>query len=792
MKISESWLREWVNPDLDTAALTHRLTMLGLEVDGVEPVAESLDHVVVGAVEDVAPHPNADRLRVCRVNVGADEPLSIVCGAANVRAGGVYPVALVGAVLPGGLKIKQSKLRGEPSAGMLCSGVELGIAEAADGLLELDSSLTPGQAIAEALDLNDQTIDLDLTPNRADCFSVVGVARDLAAGQGLEFSEPSVAAVPAACSDTFPVSLLDDAGCGRFVGRVIRGIDPGAETPFWLLEKLRRCGVRPISPVVDVTNFVMLELGQPMHGYDLSKLSDGIVVRRAQADEKLVLLDGQEVTLDSEVLVIADASGAIGMAGIMGGNSTAVIDSTADVFLESAFFDPAVIAGRARRFGMHTDASLRFERGVDSTGQARAIERATELLIGIAGGEAGPVEEQRVAGQLPQTQQVTLRRSRLAAVLGLEIEPANVESLLRGLSMTVTATESGWAVTPPPARFDIEIESDLIEEVVRLYGYDQIPAVPGEQKTALGRPSETVVPLARVRATLVARDFQEAITYSFIGEEQGRTFGAQPDALALANPISTDLGVMRQSLLPGLIQALQYNLNRQQARVRLFETGVRFIPQNTEIKQENVLSGVISGNAEAEQWGTAPRSVDFFDMKADLEALFALTGAETEFDFMADTHPAMRPGRTARIDRDGITIGWCGELHPSLVRKLQLTETPLVFELEIGPVFAARVTEFAAISRFPAVRRDIAILVNEEVPVARLEQCARDAGGPILRDVVVFDIFSGKNIEIGSRSVALGLILQETSRTLKDADVDKIVNSVTERLARDLNATIRE
>ncbi|MFQ5635427.1 MAG: phenylalanine--tRNA ligase subunit beta [Gammaproteobacteria bacterium] len=792
MKISESWLREWVDPDVDSSGLAHRLTMLGLEVDEVEQVAPPLEKVVVGEVEHVAQHPNADRLRVCRVGVGSAESLSIVCGAPNVRAGGWYPVALVGAVLPGGLKIRKSKLRGEVSAGMLCSGVELGISEDADGILELDGPLVAGTPVTQALDLDDCIIDLDLTPNRADCFSVLGVARDLAAGEGLAFSEPGTGSAAATSRSTLPVKLTAGAGCGRFVGRVIENFDQHAATPLWLRERLRRSGIRPVSPVVDVTNFVMLELGQPLHAYDLDELAGGIVVRRATDGEGLVLLDGREVTLDAETLVIADDRGAIGMAGIMGGASTAVADTTTNVFLEAAFFEPDVIAGRARRFGMHTDASVRFERGVDPEHQARAIERATQILLDFAGGEAGPLTEQRLDAHLPRTVPVRLRYSRLTAVLGHQIAAAEVETLLAGLSMTVVADGNEWLVTPPPARFDIHLEEDLIEEVVRLYGYDRIPKNPGGLRTTLGRHSERQVPVERVRTTLVARGYQEAMTYSFVKDGQGQLFGAERSGPRLANPISAELAVMRQSLWPGLVQALRHNLNRQQARVRLFEIGTRFLQQDTDIIEENMISGLIAGGAYPEHWDTAARPADFFDLKADLEALFALSGSGASFDFVAATHPVLRPGRSARVVRAGETVGWCGELHPSLTRKQQLNETPILFEFSFEPVFAARVTEYSGISKFPAVRRDIAVVVDQDVPVARLEESIRAAAGESLREVVVFDIFVGKNIETGSKSVALGLILKETSSTLKDADVEAIVQSVKRRLARDFNATIRE
>lgn len=791
MKISESWLREWVDPELDSVALAHRLTMLGLEVDGVEPAAEAVDNVVVGEVLEVSAHPNADRLSVCRVDVGNDDTLSIVCGAPNVRAGRRYPTALVGARLPGNFKIKQSNIRGELSQGMLCSVAELGLGETADGILELDPDAPVGRPITEVLGLDDRIIDIDLTPNRADCFSVLGVARDLAVGQQMPFEEPHVAVVKAVIRDTFPVELEDTADCGRFVGRVIRNIDPAAATPFWMQERLRRSGIRPISPVVDVTNYVMVELGQPLHGYDLDRLTDGIRVRRGNPEEELVLLDGQTVDVDSDVLVIADGSGAIGIAGIMGGQGTAVSETTKNVFLESAFFAPAVIAGRARRFGVHTDASVRFERGVDSMHQARAIERATGLLGDIVGGEPGPLVEVTGSG-LPAAEPIKLRKARLAAVLGVEIPEKEVTTLLQGLQMRVKTTKQGWTVTAPSARFDIEIEADLIEEVVRLYGYDRIPEIRGLCPAVLGNSTDSRVTEGQARNMLVARGYHEAITYSFVSAELDQMFASGPDALELSNPISSEMAVMRQSLWPGLIGALQHNLSRQQGRVKLFESGIRFLQQDTDIIEEKLLSGLVVGSAEPEQWGQAPRSADLFDIKSDIEAVFSLTGASEEFEFLADEHSALRPGRTARILRSGSHVGWLGELHPALTKKLNLSVTPVLFELLIEPGLTAVKPEFRGISKFPAVRRDVAVIIDRDIPVAEVKNSVREAGGPILRDVVLFDIYEGSNIETGSKSVGLGLILQETSRTLTDADVDNIMHTVIDRLGRDFNATIRE
>ena len=592
-------------------------------------------------------------------------------------------------------------------------------------------------------------------------------------------------------NDVLPVQLESQAGCGRFVGRIIRDIDSNAKTPIWMQERLRRSGIRPIYPAVDATNYVMLELGQPLHGYDLAKLTDGIVVRRGTAGERLTLLDGQTVTVDPDVLVIADGSGAIGLAGIMGGQATAVSETTQDVFLESAFFTPDVIAGRPRRFGMHTDASVRFERGVDSVHQARAVQRVTRLLLDIAGGKPGPLVEVTEADALPVAQPIKLRKDGLSTVLGLEIPDAAVEALLTGLQMSVQPEAGGWLVTAPPARFDIEIEADLIEEVVRLYGYDQIREIRGDGATVLGAVSEHRIREARARDMLVARGYQEAITYSFVAPELDRLFGGSA-GLALSNPISSEMSVMRQSLWPGLVQVLRHNLSRQQGRVRIFELGIRFLRQDADIIEEKTLSGLVAGPAEPEQWDRPTRAADFFDIKADLEALFALTGAADTFEFRADAHCALRPGRSARIVRSGTDIGWLGELHPTLIKELDLSVTPLVFEISTAQALAARKAEFKEISKFPAVRRDIAVIVKQDIAVAELEKSVRDAGGPTLRDTVIFDVYAGKNIETGSKSVALGLILQETSRTLTEADVDDIMHSVIDRLGRDFNATIRE
>jgi phenylalanyl-tRNA synthetase beta chain len=811
VKFSEQWLREYANPAGGTAALVHQLTMQGLEVESLEPAAPPLPGIVVGRVLEVKPHPNADRLRVCRVDAGV-APLQIVCGASNVQVGGVYPVACIGAKLPDGTLIKPARLRGEASEGMLCSATELGLAEKADGLLELDANLKPGVPVVEALGLADQILDLKITPNRADCFCVAGVARDLAAATGVPFRAPATTPVTAVSDEVFPVTISSAEDCPVFVSRVIRGVRSNVPSPFWLRERLRRSGIRSINPVVDVTNLVMLELGQPLHAYDLDTLSGGLAVRRAQAGEKLQLLTGDEVELDAEVLVIADARGAVGMAGIMGGARTGVTECTHNVAIESAFFRPAVIAGRARRFGLQTDAATRFERGVDPAGQLAATERATALLLEIVGGEAGPAS---VSGALANKRipAVLLRRERLAQLLGHQVPDAEVVDILQRLDMLVEAQHGGdqlppktlkdvlrqenipwgWQVQAASFRFDIEIEVDLIEEIARIRGYDRIEEVAGRQTTRLGTASDSVVTLDRLKNVLVERGYQEAITYSFIDGELDSQFAGGAQGVPLVNPISAELAVMRQTLWPGLINAVRHNLARQQNRVRLFEAGVRFTPTSADaLSEQAVIAGIAIGNVIPEQWDTKPALVGFFDVKADLEALLRLAGDPASLGFVAAEHPALQPGQTARILRDGVPAGWLGVLHPALRAALELPASPVLFEIDTAALSSAKPRRYQGLSRFPAVRRDLAILVANEVPAGKLLAAVAEAGGPVLKDVVVFDIFADKRIGSGQKSVALGLILQETSRTLTDADIEKIISGVVTHLAMKFGARLRE
>ena len=792
MKISEAWLREWVDPPMATDDLAHELTMAGLEVDTVEPVAGTFNEVVVGEVVACGPHPDADKLSLCRVDVGTAEPLQIVCGAPNVRKGLKAPVALIGGLLPGGLKIRKAKLRGVESNGMLCSEKELGLGDGAGGLMELPDTAPVGEDLRQWLDLDDSAIDIDLTPNRGDCFSVVGIARETAVLARMPLSWPDLAPVEPGIADTFPIEVNAPEACPRFCGRVVRGIDPAAQTPRWMREKLRRSGLRPIHPVVDVTNYVMLELGQPLHGFDLDSLREGVIVRMAESGEQLTLLDGRVIELAPEMLVIADHGGPRALAGIMGGESSGVEPETRNVFFEGAFFTPDIIAGRARRLGLHTDASMRFERGVDPEGQRRAVERATALLIEISGGEAGPLLELVSDAHLPVREPVTLRRSRLAAVLGASIADDEIASILDLLGMPARSTNDGWSVTPPSWRFDIAIEEDLIEEIARVYGYDNIVEVPGRNDMRFSPVTETRVPADRARDLLVARGYQEVVTYSFVDNMLQETIWPARESISLANPISSAMTEMRVSLWPGLLGVLQQNLSRQLDRVRIFECGLKFYRQDDEIKQINCISGIMSGARAPEQWGLNNDTADFFDIKGDVEALLGLGGTPDGFEFVPASHPALHPGQSARLLRGQHECGWTGALHPAVRARLDIKNDVYLFELDSEILLDARIPKARSVSRFPAVRRDLAVLVDQAVPAARLLAVIRDEAGPLLRDLTIFDVYQGPGVDSGLKSVALGLILQETSRTLTDGDVDDLVVAVISRLKRELEARIRD
>ena len=788
MKFPESWLREHVTVAATRDQLSARLTAIGLEVEDAQVLGEGLDGVVVAEILACERHPEADRLQVCQVATGAGT-VQIVCGAPNARPGLKAPLATVGANLPGGIAIKAAKLRGVESQGMLCSAKELGVDADASGLLELPADAPVGQGIAQYLGLPDACFELKLTPNRADCFSVRGVAFDVAAALGAQVTALQIPEASVASEAALPVELQAGADCPRYCGRVIEGLDPAARTPLWLAERLRRAGLRPISPLVDITNYVMLELGQPMHAFDADKLAGPVGVRRARAGETLKLLDEREAALDDGFLVITDADRPVALAGVMGGWDTRVTDATTRVFLESAHFAPSVVIGRARRIGLHTDASHRFERGVDPQLPRYALERATALVQQVMGGRAGAITEATLPAHLPQPSPVALRRARLARVLGLSVPDAEVERILRALGMQVAATADGWTVLPPTRRFDIAIEEDLVEEVARIHGYDAIPTTTPTGEVRLVAPSEARVANAVLRRQLVAHDFVEAINYAFLDADSLAAWHLQDGAVALANPLTAELGVMRTSLLPGLVSALARNRARQQSRVRLFELGRVFHLAEGAPRETPRIAAVACGPAQAEQWSADDRDVDFFDLKAQVEGLLALAGARAEF--RADDRPFGHPGRSASVWREGAVIGWVGHLHPGLAKALDLDGEVVGFELDLAAVAARAVPRAGELSRFPSVRRDIALVVPESTPWAALEASLRAALGGLLREVRLFDRYVGPGLESGSKSLAMGLILQDVSRTLTDRDADQAVATALEALAKDCGARLR-
>jgi phenylalanyl-tRNA synthetase beta chain len=791
MKFSEAWLREWVDPQVTTQELADQLSMAGLEVDSVEPVASIFSGVVVGEVLQRDPHPDADKLSVCRVNIGGEEPLQIVCGARNVVAGMRVPVATVGACLPGDFKIKKAKLRGVTSLGMICSASELGLAEQSDGIMGLPNEAPIGEDFRRYLNLDDQTIDVDLTPDRSDCLGLAGIAREVGVINRCEVKVPEIASQSQVIEDRMSVYLDADQACPRYLCRVVRGVNVNAETPLWIKERLRRGDIRSLGPVVDVTNYVMLELGQPMHGFDLDKIDESIRVRLSNRGEKLTLIGGQEVELTEGTLVIADAQRPLALAGIMGGEDSAVGDKTRNILLESAFFTPTAITGKARAYGLHTDSSHRFERGVDPYLQARAMERASQLLIDIAGGELGPVCEVSNETMIEQRPMITLRSQRLNRLLGVDIEPREVSDILSRLGMMINETEEGWQVKAPSSRFDISIEEDLIEEIGRIYGYARIPTRRGHSSMVMSDRPETEFNLRRAKQLLVGRDYQEVVTYSFISPEIEALVDPEAKGIRLANPISAEMSVMRTSLWPGLIQTAVYNQSRQQQRVRIFESGLCF-RQGERLEQKAMLAGLVSGDRLAEQWGDSSRRTDFYDIKADTEALLSLTGHQQGVSFVAATHSALHPGQCAEIHIHGQQIGMVGMLHPELERQLDLNGTTFVFELALEKLAEGVLPRFEVLSKYPSIRRDIAIVVDQSLSFETIRNLIRDESGKIITDILLFDVYTGENIDSGRKSLALGLILQEKSHTLTDKEVDEVVDTVLQRLAKDAGAKLRD
>ncbi|AKK63669.1 phenylalanyl-tRNA synthetase [Xanthomonas oryzae pv. oryzicola] len=791
MKFSENWLRSHVPIQATRDELAATLTAIGLEVEEVTPLGESLGQVVVARIVEAVRHPEADRLQVCSVDAGQGELLQIVCGAPNARPGLVAPLALVGAKI-GELTITAAKLRGVASNGMLCWAKELGLDSDAAGLFELPDDAPVGQALAEYLGLPDASIEIKLTPNRADCFSVRGIAFDVAAACASEVVAFDAGAVAPVSTRTLAVELDAGKDAPRYCGRVIEGIDPAAKTPVWLAERLRRSGVRPVSLLVDITQYVMLELGQPMHAFDLDTLHGTISVRRSRAGEQLALLDGRQVTLDDSFLTIADAGRPVALAGLMGGLDTRVTETTRNVFLESAYFDPAAIMGRGRKLGLHTDAGHRFERGVDPALPPQAIEVATRLVLELAGGTPGPVVHAQLPQHLPQPARILLRRARIARVLGIQIEDADVVRMLRALGMQLDAVAEGWDVMAPSRRFDIAIEEDLIEELARIHGYDRMPTTLPGGASRIAMPSETQLDELSVRRQLVARELQETINYAFVDAALLERWQLTDGLVPLANPLSAELAIMRPRLLPGLVATLGRNAARQAGRVRLFELGKVFAAAadaGAAPQESQHVAAAVCGDALALQWGEAARKVDFHDVKGDLMALAAASGAQLEFQ--PSRQPFGHPGRSADIYRDGVCIGWIGQVHPRLAKALDIDVDVIAFELQLGPLVQRTLPHAGELSRFPSVRRDLAFLVPDEVSWAAVSASVRTTVGPLLREVQLFDRYVGQGVEPGFKSLAMGLILQDNSRTLTDRDVDAVVTDVVAVIEREHRARIR-
>ncbi|MDM1273198.1 phenylalanine--tRNA ligase subunit beta [Acinetobacter indicus] len=791
MKISENWLRTWVNPAIDSEKLSDQLTMLGLEVDDLSPAAKPFTGVVVGEVLTVEQHPDADRLRVTTVNIGSGEPLQIVCGAPNVRAGMKAPVATIGAVLPGDFKIKKGKLRGVESQGMLCGASEIDLEDKIDGLLELPVDAPVGVNIREYLDLDDNVIDISITPNRGDCFSIRGIAREIGVINQLPVTAPEIKEMAASISDEKKV-VVSTEGCPRYLGRVIKNVNTKAATPEWMERALARSGIRQHSILVDITNYVLMELGQPLHAFDAAKVQGAVQVRQATAGEKLVLLNEQEVELQDDVMVIADDEKALAIAGIMGGLSSSVTDETTEIFLESAFFAPLHIAGRARRFGLHTDASQRYERGVDFELPLIAMHRASQLISELAGGEFGPITVAENAAVLPTRDAIELEQAQVDQLLGYSVDSDFITDALTRLGCEVTVKAQGqWSVVPPSHRYDMAIYQDLIEEVARIHGYDNIQISLPVIDTKLAKYQDQFE-VAQLRQTLVTLGYQEAISFSFADLKLEKQLNAAVNPLALANPISSDLAVMRSTLLSSLIPCVQYNINRQQSRVRFFELGLRFDYQNAasihDLKQIPTLAMIAVGAKTAESWHGKPQAMDFFDLKGEVEELLA--AGRVQVEYVRSERSWLHPGQSAEILVNGQSIGYLGRLHPSLENELDLGTT-WVAELDQQAVLQTYVSNFTELSRFPSVRRDIALLISDKINVSEIQQLIEQTGGELLHSTWLFDVYTGQGVEAGKRSLAFALLWQHPTRTLEDAEIKSGMDNILKVLENTYQATLR-
>lgn len=795
MKFSEAWLREWINPAIKREVLLEQITLAGLEVDDVEPVAGEFSGVVVGSVVECEQHPNADKLRVTKVDVGTGTLLNIVCGAANCRKGLKVACATVGAELPNNFKIKSAQLRGVLSEGMLCSFSELGISENHDGIIELPEDAPIGQDFREYYKLNDIAVEISLTPNRADCLGIVGIARDVAVLNGLKFTMKPVEQTAVTIDDKLSIEVNDAKSCPRYVGRIIKNINVAAPTPVWMKEKLRRCGVRSIDIIVDITNYVLLELGHPMHAFDLAKLSGGIIVRQAKENESLTLLDGNTVKIKPNTLVIADHEKPLALAGIFGGDESGITKNTNDIFLEAAYFSPLAIAGKARAYGLHTDASHRYERGVDPKLQYRAMERTTELIVSLCGGDVAPIVEVKSEADLPKKQQISLSRNKLDRLLGHVIADENVTSILTLLGCDVVVSQGSWLATAPSWRFDIEIEEDLIEEIARIYGYNNIPTQALHCDLTMLAHKESQIDLKRAKELLIDFGYYEAITYSFVDPKIQTLLHAGEDALVLPKPISSEMSAMRLSLWSGLLSTALYNQNRQQSRVKIFESGLRFIPDQTAefgIRQERVLSGLMMGALGEDHWKLKNRPVDFFDLKGDVEAILSLTNRLDEIRFCELKHSALHPGQSAGIYLNEQLVGLIGVIHPVIEKTLGLSHKTIVFELEWDKVSNARIPQAKEISKYPANSRDIAIVVKDSVAASDILAVCKAVAKHQLIDVNLFDIYKGQGIEGGYKSLAINLVLQDEDRTLEESQITEIVNQCLSELKKCFQATLRE
>lgn len=790
MKFSEQWLREWVNPSVDSETLCEQLTMAGLEVDGMEPAAPEFSGVVVGEVLEAVQHPNADKLRLCTVSTGQNEH-QIICGAPNARAGIKVAVAEVGAVLPGNFKIKRAKLRGVESLGMLCSESELGLSEEHDGILELPADAPLGQDFREFMKLDDQCIEVDLTPNRGDCLGIRGIALEIGVINQADVCTPRLDDVPDAIDDAVSIELQAPEACPRYVGRIIRGVDPKAKTPQWMVEKLRRSGIRAIYPLVDITNYVLMELGHPMHAFDLREIKGGIRVRYPEANETLVLLDGREVELTEDTLLIADHERPLALAGIMGGEHSGIADDTVDVLLESAWFNPLAIVGKARHYGLHTDASHRYERGVDPELQVTAMHRATQLVLDICGGTAGKLVDQRNDDFRKGHAAIALRRSRIERLLGVSLADEQIEDILTRLELTPESNDEGWLVSVPSHRFDINIEADLIEEIARIYGYNQITAKKSEAEMAMLATPEGRVELYGLKRFLADRGYQEAITYSFVDPELQSLMFPNSETMRLMNPISSDMSDMRISLLPGLVHTLQRNQSFRESRVRLFETGLRFIKSGDDLAQTPGIAGLLYGPRLSENWENQTESVDFYDLKGDLEALLDLAGQDA-VEFEAAKHSALHPGQCAAVKVNGQNAGYIGAIHPSVAKKIKLAGPVFLFELDLDVISQSAIPSFTAWSKYPASTRDLAVVVDEEVSASELLSAVESVAGKSLQKARIFDIYRGKGVDLGRKSVALGLIFCDFSTTLTDTEINEVFSKIVKHLSETFNATLRD